>query len=538
MRQALRGSAFRAVPQLGSRFLGRAARDALEGASIPAPVKGWDAANPLAEMDPASAVFLDNWFPEPTYCRLRAGHTSWATGLGSTQVESLMTYHGASGTNKMFGACGTNVYDVTSAGAVGAAAIGSTGNARFQHVNFTTSGGHFLFVCNGSVAAQYYDGATWTVPSITNLTSTDIIHVASHQHRLWFTLINSTKAWYLPIDSIAGAAAGYEFGTFFTEGGYLNAIGTWSIDSGAGMDDHLAAISSRGQVAIFAGTDPSSTSTWALKGVYKIGAPIGRRCFTKVGGDLAVITVDGVVSLSQAIALDRAVSRKAAITSNIQNAMNQAAKSYKDNFGWQLIQYPLGTAVYLNVPITQSTLYYQYVMNPLTGAWCRYKGMNAACWEINNDDIFFGGRAGVVYQADDGNTDNGTQIVYDLKTAFNYFKTRGRNKAFRMVRANMFGDGRCLPTITINGDFRESPEPTTVVGVLQNAGVNWNDFDWNDGTLWGGGQVTFGDWIGVEDQGHCAAIRMKVAPLSQSSSLALDLRLNSFDVLHQPGSFL
>jgi len=87
-------------------------------------------------------------------------------------------------------------------------------------------------------------------------------------------------------------------------------------------------------------------------------------------------------------------------------------------------------------------------------------------------------------------------------------------------------------------DFRESPEPTTVVGVLQNSGVNWNDFDWNDGTLWGGGQVTFGDWIGVEDQGHCAAIRMKVAPLSQSSTLPIDLRLNSFDVLHQPGSFL
>lgn len=538
MRQALRGSPFRAVPQSRGRFLGTAARDQLQSESIPAPVKGWDAANPLADMDPASAVILDNWFPEPTYCRLRAGHTSWATGLGSTQVESLMTYHGANGTNAMFAACGSNVYNVTASGAVGAAAIGTTGNARFQHANFTTAGGHFLFICNGSVAAQYYDGAAWTIPVITNITSTDIVHVTSHQHRLWFTLINSTKAWYLPIDSIAGAAVGYEFGTFFTDGGYLNAIATWTRDSGAGSDDCLAAISSRGQVVIFIGTDPSSSTTWSLKGVYTIGTPIGRRCFTKVGGDLAVITIDGVVSLNQMIALDRAVARRAAITSNIQNAMAQAAKNYKDNFGWQLIQYPLGTAVYLNVPITQSTLMYQYVMNPLTGAWCRYKGMNAACWEINNDNIYFGGRAGVVYKADSGNTDSGTQIVYDLKTAFNYFKSRGRNKAFRMVRANMFGDGRCLPTITVNGDFRETPEPTTVVGVLQNAGVNWNAFDWNDGTLWGGGQVTFNDWIGVEDQGHCAAIRMKVAPLSQSSTLPIDLRLNSFDILMQQGSFL
>src|ERR1700740_3312882 len=108
MRKALRGSAVRAQPRFarGPRLVPGAGGPKLDGMTIPPPVKGWDASSSLENMDPASAIVLDNWFPEPSYVRLRGGHSSWATGLGSGPVESLMAYHGPSGTEKMFGARG------------------------------------------------------------------------------------------------------------------------------------------------------------------------------------------------------------------------------------------------------------------------------------------------------------------------------------------------------------------------------------------------------------------------------------------------
>jgi hypothetical protein len=119
-------------------------------------------------------------------------------------------------------------------------------------------------------------------------------------------LKDSTKAAYLPTSSIAGAAQVFDLGPLMTSAATWSrwAPGRWT--QGWGPDDFAVFITSRGQVIVYAGTDPASADTWVLKGVYNIGAPIGRRCFSKVGGDLAVITVDGVVSLAQAISMDRA----------------------------------------------------------------------------------------------------------------------------------------------------------------------------------------------------------------------------------------
>jgi hypothetical protein len=43
-------------------------------------------------------------------------------------------------------------------------------------------------------------------------------------------------------------------------------------------DDYAAFITSEGQVAVYSGADPASSTTWSLVGVFDIGAPIGRRC--------------------------------------------------------------------------------------------------------------------------------------------------------------------------------------------------------------------------------------------------------------------
>lgn len=531
MRMALRGAQVRAAPLLRRPAFNRGAGQSdLIPATIPAPVKGWDANSPLENMDPASAIILDNFFPEPGYVRLRGGSSSHATGLGSGPVESLMAYHGPGATSKLFGARGTSVFDVSSAGAVGAAAITSTGNARFQHVHQTTSGGNFLIIVNGSIAPRSFDGSSWATPSITGITTTDVIHCNVHQRRLWLILQNSTTVAYLPVDSIAGAATTFNLGPLMSKGGNVMAMATWTRDGGSGPDDFAVFVTSKGQCIVYVGTDPASSATWALQGVYEIGAPIGRRCFTKVAGDLAIITVDGVQSLSAAISSDRTVAKRSAITGNIQDAMNKAAKTARSNYGWQAISYPLGTAFILNVPLTEGTLMHQYVMNPLTGAWCRYIGQNAVCWEIFNEVPYFGGLSGVVYKADSGGRDGTALIVGDIKTAFNHFSSRGTNKQFRMIRALMTGDGQVVPTIAVNTDYGSFPEPDVVASTQTVTGVRWNNFNWNDGSFWSGGLVNMKDWIGVENEGHCASVRMKVATQNENAASAIDLRLNGFDI--------
>jgi hypothetical protein len=528
MRQALTGRSVRAVPRLGGpRLIGGAGQGNLDSGTIPAPYKGWDAISPKENMDAAAAVILDNWFPQPASVKFRGGSTSWATGLGAGPVESLMVWNGTTG-SKMFGARGTSIFDVTNTGAVGAAAVSSLTNARWQHANFTTPGGSFLYCVNGADAPRSFDGTTWATPAITGITASQAVHINAHKNRLWFVLINSTKAAYLPTSSIAGAAQIFDLGPLMTEGGYLVAMGTWTMDSGWGPDDFAVFITSRGQVIIYAGTDPASSDTWSLKGVYNIAPPIGRRCLKKVGGDLAVISIDGVNSLAQAIAMDRAAAQRVAITNQIQNAMNAAAKSSAANFGWELVTYPKGTATYLNVPLTEGTLQHQYVMNTIHGAWCRYTGQNANCWAVFNDRLFFGGAGGIVYESDKGNKDGSTLISADLQTAFNHLRSRGINKQFSMMRALMKADGRAIPSLTLNTDYIDTAA-SALASPYVASGSQWNGFNWNAAN-WSGGLITLADWITVGGAGSCAAVRMSLAPNNTSSAAAISLELDGFEL--------
>ena len=147
------------------------------GMSIPAPVGGWDAASPVADMDEDRALVLDNWFPSTTDVRVRHGHKIQASGMGSAVVDSLMAYSGlTSATSALFAATGGVIYDVSASGVAVSSATGFSNN-RWQHTNFTTSGGKFLWICNGTDAPQHYNGSVWAAPSLTGITATDVINV-------------------------------------------------------------------------------------------------------------------------------------------------------------------------------------------------------------------------------------------------------------------------------------------------------------------------------------------------------------------------
>lgn len=499
--------------------------------SRPAPVKGWNARDPIAAMKPDEAISLENWYPSASDVMLRKGIASHVTGIGN-QVESLMAYNTPDGTQTLFAAAGTAIYDATSAGAVGAAVVSGLANSRWQHVNFTNSSGDSYLCCfNGADSPRYWNNSSWititgaSTPAITGLTTSDIVSATLHKRRMWLVQNNTLKAWYLPVDAVGGAAAAIDLSGIAKLGGHLMAIGSWTLDAGEGVDDYWVAVTSEGEVIVYTGTDPSSANTWALKGVWAIGAPIGRRCLRKFGGDLLLVLVNGVFPLSKAL-LSANVDSRTALTNKIEQAMNTAAAVYSGNFGWQITHYPAADMVLLNVPTVEGSLQQQYVMNAITGAWCKFTGWEGNCFEVFNNELFMGGN-GVVSKAWSGFDDNGADIVGVSKTAFDYFGTRMK-KSFKMAKPYISTNGSPTVQIGLNVDYEDGDRLGTLTFSASES-ARWGIAKWGIDS-WGTGLQTLKNWIGISGLGLCAATRLKVA------SQGLEIRWQATDYLFEPGN--
>lgn len=499
--------------------------------SIPAPVGGWNARDGLGDMAQTDAVTLVNMFPAATSVNVRKGYTQHVTGI-TGQVESLMAY--SSGTaDKMFGAAGTSIYDVSSAGAVGAAVVTSLTNARWQYANFTTTGGSYLVMVNGADVYQVYTGSAWHKDGdgapydITNVTSSNLTNVVAFKNRLWFTEKNNLKAWYLPINAIGGAATALDMSSIAQQGGYLMAAMVWTIDGGYGMDDYLVFITSNGEVMVWRLTDPTSPTGIALTGVWALGSPVGRRCWIKNGGDLLIITRDGVVNMSSALQSARG-NPKVNLTDKIQNAMRAAIENYSATFGWQLFSFPQQAQLYLNVPVAAGSQQ-QYVRNEITGAWCSFTGWAANCFELFGDNAYFGGN-GVVCKAWNGTTDDSTQIN---ATAVQSFQPYGgaRQKQCKMIRFHFLADG----TPSVYGDVNVDYDTTTtnLPGVTMGTPTTslWDAAVW-DASLWGADLTPLAEWQGS------TGIGWTFAPTMKAATNGIQLQWASTDLVFEAGGVL
>lgn len=502
---------------------------------LPVPTGGINAVSALTNMPPEDAITLDNWFPQLRWIELRRGHIVHCnTTVAGEAIESLMTYNAEAGSSdKLFAAVTTTIRDVTTS--TPSTAVSSLTNARWQHINFATSAGNFLICVNGADGVRSYNGTAWATQTITGVTAADLIHLAAFKGRIWFVEKDSLTAWFLPPDSIAGAATPFPLGGTMKDGGSLVAIATWSLDGGDGPDDRIAFISTEGEVAIYAGTDPTNAQTFALQGVYEIGAPIGRRCFFKIGGDVAIICIDGVVPLSKAMVIERASTLGVTISAKIQPLLNADARNFKGLFGWQIIGYPLGTMAILNVPQLETETSIQYVMNTVSGSWCRFTGMNANCWALFQERLFFGGNDGIVMEADTGGSDNGQPIAADVKGAFNDLQDP-HLKEFVMARPFIITDGDVSPGLAINVDYRDTATVDAQPATLS-SGAQWDEALW-DVALWPVEENLVADWVGIAAMvGNAVSIRLSVSAQASGTGDVI-LRLIAFQILYIPGAYI
>lgn len=482
--------------------------------SLPPPVGGWDSRQSLADMPEDRAIIMENWFPGTDKVSVRRGNSAHATGMTGA-VETLIEYTPLTAVGQLFAANGGNIYDVSSAGAIGAAVATGQTNDRWQQCQIGTAAGQFVRIVNGADTPLVYDGATWaTTPAITGPTAANLIWINNHQRRMWIGEEDSLTAWYLPVNSIGGAATSFSLAGI-ASGGKLMGMGTWTRDSGTGMDDIAVFVTSEGEAIVYSGTDPASASTWSLIGVFRIGKPIGRRFMIKAGSDLILVTQDGFVPLSAVLSVDRSQSKKVALSDQIASEVNTNVRSNSSIFGWQPILYPKATMMIFNIPVSTST-YEQYVFNTITGAPCKFTGIPALCFGTMNDNLYWGGADGTVNKFDDGANDLGANIVADCLQAFSYFGSPSQNKAFKSAEPIFESDGNPNAAIDMNTDFQvKAPTGTAQASPVTSA--LWGISKWGIG-VWGTAGQIYRGWRGVRGVGRAGAIRIRISTNSAKPS--------------------
>lgn len=498
--------------------------------SLPASVKGLNARDAIASMPPDFALTLDNVFCTPTTVDIRNGSSAWVTGI-TGWVETIAHYVSPT-KGVLIAAANNKIYDVTTTGAVGSAKVSGLTNNRWQWVNFATPGGNYIQMVNGADALVQYDGTTWSqvTGAITGLTTSTIIGINIFQSRIWYIPVNSLTPYYLPLNSISGAATAFPLGSIFQLGGYIMAMATWTVDNvSGGIQDYAVFVTSEGEVAIYQGYDPSFAATFTLVGMFTVGRPVGRRCFTKIASDNALICSDGLVSFSKELTTDRDQSQS--FTYNIQSLISDDITSFRANFGWQVTYHPNGNKLILNVPAIENSQQYQYVMNTITGAWSTWNklnnGYNATCWDVFEDVLYYGGN-GNVYVGDTGMDDSGNGITFDIQPAYSYFGDLGQEKYFTLVRPIFLTSSKVNLSYILCVDYNSivPTSPALSIGTGSPWGSPWNITPWTTAS------VLNKNWLGMGGIGYAASLRMKGQTKGISGSL------QSIDYVYEGGGVL
>lgn len=484
--------------------------------AFPSCVGGWNTRDALAAMPPLDAVILDNWFPGLSSCKMRGGSSGYATTLGGT-VKTLAEFN-AGGNRKFLAAANGKWWDISIAGAGVQKATGFTQDA-WEWAQFDDSaGGARIGFVNGADAPQICDG-TLTFSAMTlsgGITAANMNLIHIYKGRSYLADDRTQDFWYSATGALGGAMTKFPLGRVQGTGGNIQAFATWSRDAGDGMDDMIVFILSSGDVLVYSGSNPGDATDFQLAGRYNISPLIGKRAITKFGADLILGTKAGYISLNRVFAAGRANEQSASISSKIRQSVLDAVAVAGSTFGWQLVHYPVGNQLFMNVP-TSSAAVNQHVMNTETRAWCRFLGMNAQCWGLFNDRIYFGTTAGTVLLADTGSGDSGAGVTANAQTAWNYIGAPNDAKRISALRVGLRRPAQTIAYLCgIGFDFRELL--TCINQTLSgSAGATWESWETNpwDTQPWGGDDTASNEWSSAFGEGFAVSVSLQISSATQ-----------------------
>lgn len=480
------------------------------------------------------------------------------TGLGSSLLESVQ-FPGFGGTYlvavngvdsvQIFDGTGWNrTFAYTGNVASGSPTIGSISSIVGLQVGMALSGanipaGTTIFsIIAGVVTMSANATGTATAEAITFYQNAPITGYAgvgfsfvwTYKGRLYFIDGLTLNVYYLGLAAIGGPATLLPLGPLFKLGGYLIAGSTWSIDSTSGIYEGCVFISSEGEVLLFNGDYPGATN-WQELGLYKISKPLGRRCLMRAGGDLVIMTQDGIVPMSKVEVLDQIALENVALTKPIAPAWRNAVIARQSLLGWQITIWPLESMAIINLPKQNATDYTQYIANARTGAWAQYLGLDANCFCVFTDLLFYGDSVGNVWQGESGGSDAGVNpYTVTIMMGFSGLGAGSVGKQVLLVKPYVQASFVVAAKITINVDYDVTiPSAPSVSDSV--TGALWDVALW-DAAVWGGALINQNVWN--DAQGYGAAIAPVYQLTINSGPIVPDVRIAAFDILFERGNIL
>ena len=464
--------------------------------AVPAPVKGWNVRDALADLDEEYASILDNWFPQQGRVDSRPGYTEYCSGLGG-DVETLAEYISGS-SRKFLGAANGNIWDISTS-TPSSLGSGYTNN-RWNWAMLDASMG----LVNGVDAPLTYNGTTVSAMTVSGPTITSLIGIHTFQGRSYFWEDDSQSVWYSAVNTLGGVLTEFPLGRVGNFGGKLLAMGSWTHDGGAGPDDYAVFFLTSGDTIVYQGTDPGS---WALVGRFKLAPLIAQRAIIEIGGDLIAVTKDGYISLMGAITQGRLTDR-GIISDQINPAVTESIIKYGMNWGWEAFHYPVGNMLMFNIPRSTNGTYEQHVWNTNTGAPCRFTKIDARTWGTYDDEAYFGGN-GSVFKFDDGREDNGSIIDMDALCAPTWLGSAAYQKHLVMLQPFMAANTTIPLSIAARPDFAV-PDVSYNGNTYPLTGAAWNVATWDVSAWAGEGASTQNDWYPEGQLGYNFRTRVKV----------------------------
>jgi hypothetical protein len=483
--------------------------------------------------EPGGASVLENFFPTARGIRPRGGRLRHATI--DAGVVSLMAWR--SGTSeRLFAADNSSIYNITSPASSSvqpAADVTGLSSGFFSSTMFSTSGGDFLIAVNGADPHRNYNGAAWaTTPAITGVSSAAFSYVWVFKNRLFFIEKNTMQAWCLPVDSIGGAATQISLSGVFRKGGSLLFGTTWSVDAGDGMDDICVFVTTAGEMAAFAGTDPASPADWELAGTYDIGQPLGPNAHFRAGGDVVIATLDGLVPLSAAKEKDPAALSLAAVTRAIEDEWRGQALARQSSSAWSCVKWVARNMAIVGLPAVGTSEVYCYVVNLLTGAWAKYTNWDMSCSIEVGSLVYFGSPGGGVFIAEASGSDDGEAYLSTFVGRYDHLQSPSAAKTAKLARTTWLYRKPVNPRVSCSFDYLPRLPPYPAAASHPSLDV-WDVALWDSG-LWDSSTVqqTVTRWVSLSGSGFAMAPNVQ---LTNSHAAPPEAELVSVDVLYEPG---
>ena len=161
----------------------------------------------------------------------------------------------------------------------------------------------------------------------------DFNYVFVFKSRLFFIERNSTNLWYLGVLNVSGPVSKLPLGGILPHNAALLFGVGWSTQAGDELADRAALVTTEGHVAVYHGTP--GLDNFELQGTYRIAPPLGKHAHFQYGGDVYILTGDGVVSLNAVVQGQALGSGSPYITDPIRTLWRALARERKISCYWR-----------------------------------------------------------------------------------------------------------------------------------------------------------------------------------------------------------